>query len=211
MLLFGVGQKPNPVARMWSSDRGSWYAMPLRIKPALGQVSEYSAKPSAWSFTRASKQTCDVLHDEESRSYFASKSVDFGPEAASRAFQSCTSPSDRDVLAGEAPTDDIDSNSICREAFSGKTSHVVIDGDVGPMFCEDFLAERLDFTERDGSHSGSFEPEGEAADPAEKVEDIHLLKVGCFAITGVRPPCGKTRSRCSSRWTTRASGCPRYL
>lgn len=43
------------------------------------------------------------------------------------------------------------------------------------MFGEDALTEWLDFAERDGSHSGSFEPEAEAADSAEKVEDIHRL------------------------------------
>jgi hypothetical protein len=66
-------------------------------------------------------------------------------------------------LAGEAATDDIGSNSICFEAVSGKTSHVVVAGDIGPVFGEDAPSERLDFTERDGSHSGSFEAEAKPA------------------------------------------------
>jgi hypothetical protein len=37
---------------------------------------------------------------------------------------------------------------------------------------EDAAAEWIDFAERDGSHPGSFESEREAADSAEKVEDI---------------------------------------
>jgi hypothetical protein len=79
-----------------------------------------------------------------------------------------------DVLTREPATNDINGrNSICGEAFSGKTSHVVVAGDIGPVLGEDFATERLPFAERDGSHSGSFKPEAEAADPAEKVEDIH--------------------------------------
>jgi hypothetical protein len=34
-------------------------------------------------------------------------------------------------------------------------------------------AEGVDLAERDGSHSGSFKAEAEAADSAEEVEDIH--------------------------------------
>jgi hypothetical protein len=40
---------------------------------------------------------------------------------------------------------------------------------------EDAAGKRVDFAERNGSHPGSFEPEAEAADPAEKVEDIHSV------------------------------------
>jgi hypothetical protein len=41
------------------------------------------------------------------------------------------------------------------------------------VLCEDASGERLDFTERDGSHSGSFEAKGKTADAGEEVEDIH--------------------------------------
>jgi hypothetical protein len=40
---------------------------------------------------------------------------------------------------------------------------------------EDGLAVWIGFAERNGSHPGSFEPEGEAADAAKEVEDIHFL------------------------------------
>jgi hypothetical protein len=36
------------------------------------------------------------------------------------------------------------------------------------------LAISVDLTERDGSHSGSFEPEAESADTGKEVEDIHF-------------------------------------
>jgi hypothetical protein len=39
---------------------------------------------------------------------------------------------------------------------------------------QDALAIGIDLAEGDGSHAGSLEAEAEAADAAEKVEDIHL-------------------------------------
>ena len=54
-------------------------------------------------------------------------------------------------------------------------------GYVGPVLLENGLAERVDFAEGDGFKSaGSFEPEAEAADSREQVEDFE------FAIH--RPP-----------------------
>jgi hypothetical protein len=52
-----VGNDPNPVAPVWGTNGGSWYAVPFRIKPERGQVSENSLKAP-------SKQSCDVLHDD---------------------------------------------------------------------------------------------------------------------------------------------------
>jgi hypothetical protein len=40
---------------------------------------------------------------------------------------------------------------------------------------QDGSAIGIDLAEGDGSHSGALEPEAEAADPAEKVEDIHAM------------------------------------
>jgi hypothetical protein len=50
-----------------------------------------------------------------------------------------------------------------------------MDGDAGPSFCEHRALEWFDLTERDGSHSSSFEPKAEAANSAEEVEDIHVI------------------------------------
>jgi hypothetical protein len=61
MLLSGVGKYPNPVADMWRTNGGRWNALPLRVIPDLGQVSENS--PNSLS-----KQSCDVFHDDEARS-----------------------------------------------------------------------------------------------------------------------------------------------
>ena len=45
------------------------------------------------------------------------------------------------------------------------------------MFSQDGSRDRLDFAERDGSHPGSLESEGESADAGKEVEDIHGILV----------------------------------
>lgn len=42
----GVGHNPNSVASVRGTNGGSWYAMPFRIKPERGQVSENRVNPS---------------------------------------------------------------------------------------------------------------------------------------------------------------------
>jgi hypothetical protein len=55
----------------------------------------------------------------------------------------------------------------------GKLSDISVNRDIWPVLSEHGLAIGIDLAEGDGSHSGSFEAEAEAADSAEKVEDIH--------------------------------------
>jgi hypothetical protein len=42
----GVGNNPEPISEMGRVNGGSRYAMPFRIKPERGQVSENVVKPS---------------------------------------------------------------------------------------------------------------------------------------------------------------------
>ncbi len=72
-------------------------------------------------------------------------------------------------LAGEPAA-----NNIC--CGWAKCSDVVVTRDAGPVLSEDCPAVGIDFAEGDGSHSGSLEPEGEAADAAEEIEDTHHLR-----------------------------------
>ena len=72
-------------------------------------------------------------------------------------------------LAREASTHEIG-------ADDRHLSDVVVAGDVRPVLSENRPAPGIDLAECDGSHPGSFEPEGEAADSAEKVEDIHRFR-----------------------------------
>ena len=68
----GVGHNPYPVAFMRSANGGSRNAVPFRVIPERGQVSEYVAQPST-------KQRCDVLHDDVSGSNFANDSRVLAP------------------------------------------------------------------------------------------------------------------------------------
>jgi hypothetical protein len=61
-----IGNDPDSVPAVRRTNGGSWYAVPFRIKPERGQVSENS-------LNSPSKQSCDVLHDDVARSYFANK------------------------------------------------------------------------------------------------------------------------------------------
>ena len=72
LLASGVGNKPKSVASVRGTNGRSWYAMPFRIVPERGQVSENVCKPS-------SKQCCDVLHDDEARSQLANEPSVFAP------------------------------------------------------------------------------------------------------------------------------------
>jgi hypothetical protein len=49
------------------------------------------------------------------------------------------------------------------KARCGKFSDISKNRDIWPVLCEDFPAIGVDFAERDSSHSGSLEPEAEAA------------------------------------------------
>ena len=71
-LVSGVGHNPDPVTTVRRTNGGSWYAVPFRIKPERGQVSEYRVQPST-------KQRCNVLHDAEARSKLANKTGEFPP------------------------------------------------------------------------------------------------------------------------------------
>ena len=56
----GVGNNPDPISVMVRAKFGSWYTVPLRIIPDLGNVPEYSLKPSS---PFSIKQVCDVFKD----------------------------------------------------------------------------------------------------------------------------------------------------
>jgi len=116
--------------------------VPFRIIPERGQGSENTVKPST-------KQSCDVLHDDVLRSKFANKTGVLCPEARPFALNPCASSGDADVLAGEAPADDINSNSICGKSIGGEFSDIFVNRDVGPMLGEDTTGERFDFAEGD--------------------------------------------------------------
>jgi hypothetical protein len=141
--------------------------MPFRIKPDRGQVPENSLKPPT-------KESCDVLHDDVTRSKLARKSSDFRPKPRARSVSDAsTLPGKADVLARESASNEFNGNSVCVQSLLGEGSHVFVAGHIGPVLFEDGAAVGLDLAEGDGSHPRPLKSEGEAADTREKVEDIH--------------------------------------
>jgi hypothetical protein len=166
----GVGNNPNPVASVRGTNGESWYAMPVRIIPERGQVSENRVQPSR-------KQRSDVLHDEDLGSKFANEADDFGPEPRTLASKACTRSGQTDVLAGEPAADDIDGNSIGSKSLCGKLPHVPIAGDIGPVLGEDAAGEVFDFAERDRLETAcAFEAKAEPSNTREQIKDAQHLR-----------------------------------
>jgi hypothetical protein len=122
-----------------------------------------------------SSETRNILSDDPIWSEFSNEPSEFVPETTSFAVETGAAARLRNVLAGEAAGDEIDGNSIGSKALRGERSDVIEDRNLGPVMGKDAPAEIVGLAERDGSHSGSFEPEAEAANSAEEVEDIHLF------------------------------------
>lgn len=142
---------------------------PFRIKPDGGQRSENAAHPSI-------KQLCDVLNDDEPGSNFPNETGVLKPESGAVPIEAfALYVRDRNVLARTAAADDVNSNSVCRQALSGEFSNVFINRNLRPMLCQDTPAERIDFTHRGDLEACTLQTEFKAANPAEESEDLHFI------------------------------------
>lgn len=135
---------------MRGTNGRSRYTVPFSIKPDLGQVAENFSHPP-------SKQSCDVLHDDESGFQNASGADNLAPQSASCARYSLACPCTADVLAGESSADDI--NSPINGWFWWEVPHVSPAPDVRPVFFEDSVAVVVDFDLPFASHSRPLEAE----------------------------------------------------
>ena len=70
-----MGNNPDAVSLVRGADGASWYAVPFRVIPALGQVAENSSEPQG-------KVPWDVLQERVSWSYVANDAEGFGPEVS---------------------------------------------------------------------------------------------------------------------------------
>jgi hypothetical protein len=101
-----VGNKPPPIALVAGSHSTCWYARPFRIHPCLGQFTKNGSEH--W----VSKDCCNVLHDDESRSYHANDSHELEKETRPRAFlDTGLLAGGADILAGKPSTDNINCSS----------------------------------------------------------------------------------------------------
>lgn len=74
---------------------------PERIIPRFGKRPEYNIKPP-------NSESCDVLHDDDSRSKLANDSHELEPQTASLACEASALPGERQVLTGEPAFEDVD-------------------------------------------------------------------------------------------------------
>jgi hypothetical protein len=144
----GVGNNPNAIPFMGRAKSSNWYAVPLRIIPERGQVSENTVKPST-------KQSCDVLQQYELGSKVANEAAYFGPQTRSGAVKSSAFSGEADVLAGEPAADDIDGNSVSGQSVGCEFSNVMVAGNLGPVLLEDAAGELLDLAKGDGLEAAS--------------------------------------------------------
>jgi hypothetical protein len=132
---------------MGEAGRGCWYATPFSIIPDRGQVAENSSKPGT-------KEAWDVFQQQELASQLASEAHHLTPEASSLAINADAlaplSLANAGVLTREACGDDAGVNPIGSEPCGGEGSHVIVAGNLRPMFRQHALAEWIDLAERDG-------------------------------------------------------------
>lgn len=189
----GISGDPYTVSLVQTANGGRRYAIPFRIVPDRGQVSENSAKPSS---PLAFKQTCDVLQEKELRSKLASKSNDVLPKASPRAFDASSPSCAADVLARKSAGDDIHSNTVCCEVGGGKSFNVIVAGDIGPIPGKNAPTERADFAEGDGFEAASsFKAKAKPSYTAEQIEDAQLAHLNNHPNTPRRSSTSGTPAR----------------
>lgn len=170
-LFRGVGKKgrdPKSIADMGGAKVGSLEAMPDRIVPERGQVSEHPGEPST---VGSRKQLWNVLHDREAGSKLANKARIFSPEAGALPINARSLTSLGQVLAGKTPADCVNGNAIGSKPVCGKIADVMVAGNLRPVFGKDAARELFDLAERDGLEpAGALQTEREPANAAEQIE-----------------------------------------
>jgi hypothetical protein len=162
-----VGNNPDPVSPVRSTNGGSGYTMPLRIIPERSEAPEHDIQSA-----RAKGR--DVFDDDPARRDFLDDAEVFEPEAGTLAGEAGASSCDAEVLAGKAPAYQIDGACFLRNHQAIESPNIVMDGHLGPMLREHLPAKRVKFAEHRGGHAGAFQPKAEPAYATEQVQDPHF-------------------------------------
>jgi hypothetical protein len=168
---FGVGHNPDALSEMRSAGVGCTDDSPSRIKPHLGQVSEYTTKPSRSEHWR-------VLHERESWSYFANDSGHFHPESGFLTFDPCTLAGRADVLAGKAARNDINT-SLPRSSVKGfnvRPNGEWLEKSIVLSLDKNGRGEGIKLNGANGSPSEELPPEYSSTSAREKSQLIHALE-----------------------------------
>jgi hypothetical protein len=172
MLAAGVGhagEEPPPLAEVGSAAVCRRKHRPLRIEPEVGQRPEYGVKSPA-------SDRWDVLHEDESRSHLANDSVHLPPETAALSCEASAFSRDRDVLAREAASDEVDSSSPC---VSVELGNVIVDLHLGrhptvvASCLQDGAAVRVDLHRANGAVTQQHAAEDAASGAREQVQLAH--------------------------------------
>jgi len=168
------GRKDKQAITKDSGTNGCrWYAVPVRIVPALGQVSEYDINPP-------NKQCCDVFHEHESGSYFANQSAHLSPESTSLASDALSLSGIANVLAGEPAADQV--NPF--EVFALHIPHVPEAGHIGPVLHQHPLAVWFVLDLPLAHHPGPFQAEVQTTDASEHATESHgAFRVGSSIVS----------------------------
>lgn len=163
-----MSRDPNSISDMGGAKVASLYAVPARIIPDRGQVTEDAGEPFS---TSARKEFWHVFHDREHWSNFANNTGELAPEAGALAINSRSLSSFGQVLAGESSADDIDGNSIGSKSVMGERPYIVIAGDRRPVFRQHAAGKFFDLAKGDRLETArALQAETEAADAAEQVQ-----------------------------------------
>ncbi len=162
----GVGHNPHSVPKLSGTSVGSWYAMPFSIIPDRGQASENTAKAP-------SKQSCDVLHDDDSRSNVANEAVVVEPQPASCAVKTFATACETNVLAGKSSNDCSRAYPVCSKSITGKFANIVIDRDTREACAQSRLRLAVELAQCDRFETASaLKPKVDAPDASEQRKDF---------------------------------------
>lgn len=165
----GVGYNPEaipPVRRVKGVKRDT---MPLRIIPERAELAEHG-----FQSTRAKDRT--VLKDDSPWPKIGDEADNLTPKPTLRPLRSSHSAGEADVLAGEAPADDVNGNSICAQSVGGKVSNVMVAGNLRPVAGKDRAGVRFNLAERDRLESTrALKAQVEPADAREERKDAQLF------------------------------------
>jgi hypothetical protein len=163
LLASGVGNNPYPVSSVRCTNGTRRYAMPFRVIPDRGHVSENCSQPST-------KQRCHVLQHSPSRSNHAKGSNDFPVESRTGSGKSGAVAGKTDVLTREPSRDDIRFTFL--EFHRG---YVFIAGNWPEILFKNRPSVGLHFAKSNGLEPASaLQAQAETADTGKKVDDTKL-------------------------------------
>ena len=145
----GVGHNEDAIANVRRANGGSGNAIPFRVIPALGQLSENGSE-----FSGVSQEPCNVLHEDVARSHLANEPSEFRPEPSVICVTE-SFPGDADGGTRESSAEEIDRFEVC----AADLCDVVIAGHVWPVSREDASAIRIALDLPANFEAGSLETE----------------------------------------------------